>query len=315
MNFPAPQSKPPALRPGDTVAVIAPGSPIAPERLEAGVAELRRLGYHVRFRPDITAADTFFAGSAERRYQEMREALADPQVKAIICARGGYGCNYLVERLAADGVPSGAKIVTGYSDVTTLLAWLAQFAGWTAFHGPMVTLEFAAGGGAYDAASFRQALACTSGGWSAGDGGARTLQGGIAEGLLFGGCLPMLTATLGTRREIQTAGTLLFLEDVAAKPYQVDRMLFHLREAGKFDGVRGIIFGEMLDCVQHSEQGYSLESVVRRALQGISVPLVFGFRSGHTSSGCITLPLGVRARLDARAPQPSLEILEAAVAC
>lgn len=313
MEFPRPSHKPRALRQGDTIAVIAPGSPIGQDRLDAGVAELRRLGYEVRFRPDIVAADTFFAGSHERRYQELRDALADPSVAAVFCARGGYGCNYLVERLASDGLPTQAKIVMGYSDATTLLAWLLQFAGWTTFHGPMVTLEFAVGGAAYDAASFRQALACTSASWSAGDGGARTLRPGLAEGLLFGGCLPMLTATLGTPREIETAGTLLFLEDIAARPYQIDRMLFHLREAGKLEGVRGIIFGEMLDCLQHPEQGYTLESVVLRALEGIDVPVVFGFRSGHTSTGAITLPLGVRTRLDARGSQPSLEILEPAV--
>lgn len=312
-QFPAPGKKPAALGEGDTVAIIAPGSPLGRERLEAGAAELRRLGYQVRFRPDVCSADTFFAGGHQRRYEELREALADPAVKAIVCARGGYGCNYLVERLASDGVPAEPKIVVGYSDVTTLLAWLSQFAGWTTFHGPMVTLEFAAGAAAYDAASFRHALAGAGGGWQAGDGGARTLRPGVAEGLLFGGCLPMLAATLGTPREIQTGGTLLFLEDLAAKPYQIDRMLFHLREAGKFDGIRGIIFGEMLDCFQHPEQGYTLESVVLRALEGIDVPVVFGFRSGHTSRAGITLPLGVRARLDAQDEQPSLEILEPAV--
>ncbi len=312
-DFPAPSQKPRALRQGDTVAVVAPGSPIGQDRLDAGVAELRRLGYDVRFRPDIAAADTFFAGSHERRYRELRDALDDPAVNAVFCARGGYGCNYLVERLASDGVPGRPKIVMGYSDVTTLLVWLSQFAGWTTFHGPMVTLEFAAGGAAYDAASFSQALACANGSWSVGDGGSRILRPGVAEGRLIGGCLPMLTATLGTRREIETAGTILFLEDIAARPYQIDRMLFHLREAGKFDAVRAIIFGEMLDCLQHPEQGYTLEAVVLRALEGIDVPVVFGFRSGHTSRGAITLPLGVRARLDARSSQPSLEILEPAV--
>jgi muramoyltetrapeptide carboxypeptidase len=312
-KFPQPVKKPAALGSGDTVAVIAPGSPISPERLKAGVEELRRLGYRVRCRDDITSADTFFAGSHARRYQELREALEDPAVKAVLCARGGYGCNYLVERLAADGPPQQAKILIGYSDVTSILAWLTQFAGWTSFHGPMVTLEFAEGAGGYDAASFQQAVSCTAGAWKTGDGGARTLHPGAAEGLLFGGCLPMLVATLGTPREIQTEGTLLFLEDVGAKPYQVDRMLFHLREAGKLDGVRGIILGEMLDCVQHAEQGYTLEEAVLRALDGIKVPVIFGFRSGHTSGAGITLPLGVRARLDAQGEQLSLEILEPAV--
>jgi len=307
--------KPKALREGDTIAVVAPASPVGRERLEAGAAELRRLGYRVRYRDDITAADTFFAGAHSRRAAEFLDALHDPEVAAVFCARGGYGCNYLIEHLAARGLPAEPKIVLGYSDITSLLAWLTQHAGWVTFHGPMVAppgeSDFAAGPAGYDVHSFRQAMTCTAE-WSTGGGGARPLRTGTAEGVLFGGCLPMLAATLGTAREVDTAGTILLLEDIAAKPFQVDRMLFHLREAGKFERVRGIVFGEMPDCVQRPDQGYSLGDVVLRALDGVNVPIVFGFRSGHTSGGNITLPLGVRARLTA-GEGVTLEMLEQSV--
>ncbi len=311
--FPADLKKPPALRAGDTVAIVAPGSPVALERVEDGAAELRRLGYNPTYRSDVTASDTFFAGDHERRYQEFRAALADTSVRAVICARGGYGSNYIVERLMGDGLPPGApKIVMGYSDITSMLTWLSQQAGWVSFHGPMVTREFAAGPPAYDRDSLARAISSTSGPWPLSLEGASTLRAGVAEGRLFGGCLPMLVATLGTPREVKTAETILFLEDIAAKPYQIDRMLFQLREAGKFRNIRAIVFGEMLECVQSAEQGYTLEQVVLRALDGLDVPIVFGVRSGHTSRGCLTLPLGVTARL-AAGSRPKLEILEPAV--
>lgn len=304
--------KPAALRPGDTIAVVAPGSPIAADRLQAGVDQLRRLGYQVRYRDDILAADTFLAGDHERRFREFFEALHDPAVKAILCARGGYGCNYVVERLAASGPLPAPKIIMGYSDVTTLLCWFWQQAGWVTFHGPMVTLEFAAGPGAWDETSVCCALTRTESGWVLADPASVALRPGTAEGTLLGGCLPMLTATLGTRREIRTDGSILLLEDLAAKPYQIDRMLFQLREAGKFDAVHGIVFGEMLDCLQHASQGYRLEDVILRTLSGLDVPIIFGFRSGHTSSGCLAVPFGVPARLVA-GDRPQLEILEPAV--
>ena len=299
--------KPPALSAGDTIGIAAPGSSIGREPLLAGVAELERLGYRARYREDIFSEDTFFAGSHERRAEEFLEMLEDPEVRAVFCARGGCGCNYVAARLAARPLPA-PKIVMGYSDVTTLLAALWQRAGWVTFHGPMVTVDFAKGPEHYDSASLSRALAGAGGAWEAGRA-TRVLRPGAAEGRLLGGCLPMLAATLGTPREVDWQDAIVFLEDVAAKPYQIDRMLFQLREAGKFRGVRGIVFGEMKDCLQHPEQGYRLEDVVLRALRGLEAPIAFGFRSGHTTRGNICLPMGVRARL----AEDRLEILEDAV--
>lgn len=299
--------KPPALRPGNTVGIAAPGSPIGREPLLAGVAELERLGYRTCYRPDILAENTFFAGSHERRASEFLEMLHDPEIRAVFCARGGYGCNYVAELLAAQTLPA-PKIVMGYSDVTTLLVALWQRSGWVTFHGPMVTVDFAAGPRGYDTASMARALSATEGTWEAGRA-ARVLRGGTAEGRLLGGCLPMLAATLGTAREVDWRGAIVLLEDIAARPYQIDRMLFHLREAGKFQDVRGILFGEMRDCVQHPDQGYSLEDVILRVLHGIEAPIAYGLRSGHTGGGNICLPLGVRARL----ADDRLEILEPSV--
>jgi muramoyltetrapeptide carboxypeptidase len=139
------------------------------------------------------------------------------------------------------------------------------------------------------------------------------LAEGEAEGVLYGGCLSMLVASLGTPHKIKTADTILFLEDIGAKPFQIDRMLMQLKLGGHLDAVRGIVFGEMLDCIQTANQGYTLQEVVTRIVGDLGVPVVFGVKSGHVKSGNITLPFGVRAKLTVRGSQVALRILESAV--
>jgi len=136
---------------------------------------------------------------------------------------------------------------------------------------------------------------------------------GEVEGTLYGGCLSILVASLGTPYQIKTAGTILFLEDLAAKPYQIDRMLMQLKLAGLFGEVKGIVFGEMLDCMQTANQGYTLEEVVMRIVGDLGVPVAYGVRSGHVTGGNITLPFGVRASLTVRQTSVRLGILESAV--
>jgi len=142
--------------------------------------------------------------------------------------------------------------------------------------------------------------------------GVKPLAQGSAEGVLYGGCLSMLVESLGTPYEIRTEGTILFIEDVATKPYQIDRMLMHLKLAGKLNDVRGVIFGEMLDCVQAPNQAYTLEEVVMRVVGDLRVPVAYGLRSGHVSSHNITLPIGVSAVLNVGGSGVTLEILEPA---
>jgi muramoyltetrapeptide carboxypeptidase len=166
-----------------------------------------------------------------------------------------------------------------------------------------------------DIASWHSALTGVSP-WDAASGadsGAKGLVDGKAEGTLYGGCLSILVASLGTPYEIHTEGTILFLEDIAAKPYQIDRMFMQLKLAGKLSSVRGIVFGEMRDCVQTANQGYTLEEVILRIVGELGVPVAFGLRSGHVTAGNITLPIGVRAALIVRGQKVSLSILESAV--
>ena len=302
--------KPPALRPGDKVGIAAPASNIQRELLQQGCEGLRRLGYEPFYFESIFEQDLYFAGSVERRARELEEMFARDDIRAIVCARGGYGSNYLPLVLDPKKIVPRPKILVGYSDITTLVCCMADSANFVTFHGPMVTKDFALEDGV-DLASWKAAVGGASE-WEIGAGsGARPLAVGEAEGILYGGCLSMLVASLGTKHEIRTDGTILFVEDVAAKPFQIDRMLMQLKLAGKLEGVRGMVFGEMMDCRQSPTQDYTLEEVVMRVLSDLRIPVAFGLRSGHTSRANITLPIGVRARLEV-GNDVKLRILEAA---
>jgi muramoyltetrapeptide carboxypeptidase len=309
-----PRVKPPALNSGDTVGIVAPASNLKRADLEAGCDGLRRAGYRPFYLDSILDQDLYFAGSVQRRGRELEEMFARDEVRAIVCARGGYGANYLLEVLDMEKIKAHPKIFVGYSDLTTLLTYFSDAAGVVTFHGPMVAKDWAHHDGV-DLASWQAALAGTVT-WETNLGagsGARGLVEGTAEGILYGGCLSILVASLGTPYEIRTDRTILFLEDVAAKPYQIDRMLMQLKLAGKLDGVRGIVFGEMRDCLQTANQGYTLEEVVLRIIGNLGVPVAYGVRSGHVTAGNITLPIGVRAGLTVDGGQVELKILETAV--
>src|SRR6202158_3137127 len=291
--------KPPALRKGDNIGIVAPSSYFPREEFEAGCEALRQMGYNPVFSDSIFDRDLYFAGSVERRARELEEMFVRPDVKAIVCARGGDGAKYPLRALDLKKISAHPKIFVGYSDLTSLLTYLTDAAGMVTFHGPMVAKDFAKPGGA-DPASWQSALGGENR-WPLDFGahsGVQSLVQGSAEGVLYGGCLSMLAASLGTPYEIRTEGTVLFIEDVATKPFQIDRMLMHLKLAGKLDGVRGLIFGEMLDCIQAPGQGYTLEEVVMRIVGDLEIPVAYGVRSGHVSKGNITISIGVSALLN-----------------
>ena len=307
--------KPRALRPSDKVGIVAPASNVKREMLEAGCAGLRRAGYEPFYFESILERDLYFAGSAERRARELEDMFARDDIRAIVCARGGYGSNYLLPAMDSKTIDlkkiaAHPKIFMGYSDLTTLLTWFADSANFVTFHGPMVAKDFSVADGV-ELASWQNAVGGAAE-WEIGEGsGAKPLVAGEAEGILYGGCLSILVAALRTPYDIRTAGTILFVEDIAAKPYQIDRMLMQLKLAGKLKGVRGIIFGEMLDCRQSSTQDYTLEEVVLRIVGDLGIPVAFGLRSGHVSRANITLPFGVKARLEVDG-EVKLKILESA---
>ena len=303
--------KPAAVAPDARIAVIAPASSSKPERLSRGIEALRARGYDAVFGKYAQGRQApYFSGTAEERLADLHSAFADSEIQAIFCTRGGYGSNYLLEDIDLDLIRDNPKPLFGYSDMTTVQTWLLDELGLTTFHGPMVAADFAVDGGVHDA-SFDAAL----------DGdtitvghaeGLRILRPGRAQGAMYGGCLSILTASLGTRFAPQTEGKLLFLEDVGTKPYQIDRMLRQMVLAGKFDGVTGFIFGEMLECASPGTSPDLLEQVILRVLDWFDGPIAIGLRSGHVSRSNVTLPLGIEAELILE-DEPLLQYLEPAV--
>jgi muramoyltetrapeptide carboxypeptidase len=302
--------KPPALRSGDTIRVLSLSSPVAEERVRKGCDELERLGYALKSdRDQVLARHGFFAGPAEARCNALRAAIAETDTRAIVCTRGGYGSNYLLDCLRLEGTTP--KILCGFSDITSLHAYLWQKFRWVTIHGPMVAVGLDHGADApegYDPESFERALA-ESEGWSVALKG-ESISAGSSEGTLLGGCLNLVEATIGTPWELDTRGSILILEDRAMKPWQVDRALMHLKQAGKLHGVTGIVLGDFPESNPPAGTE-SVKDVATRILTPLGIPIVFGAPIGHTSRPMLTLPLGVQARLSADG-EGKLEILEPA---
>jgi muramoyltetrapeptide carboxypeptidase len=253
----------------------------------------------------------YFSGTPEERLADLHRAFTDPETRAIICTRGGYGSNYLLDGLDLDLIRRHPKPFFAYSDMTAVQTWLLDQIGLVSFHGPMVAADFSVQDGVH-LESFRSSI--TTGMVEVGaEQGMRMLRPGRARGVMYGGCLSILTAALGTEFAPQTEGKLLFLEDVGTKPYQIDRMLRQMILAGKFEGARGFIFGEMHDCGSRGADPRLLEEVILRLLAPFEVPIAIGLRSGHVSGGNVTLPLGIEAELNLESDQPLLRYLEPAV--
>ncbi|MBL8189769.1 MAG: LD-carboxypeptidase [Acidobacteria bacterium] len=305
---------PARLHAGDTVAVVAPASNLKAEYLARGVAELERLGFRVKYRPDILDKAWYTAGNDQRRADELMEAFADPEIKAVWAARGGYGVMRMLPLLDEAVLRANPKVLIGYSDLTALHLYLYRRFGWVTFHGPMAAKDLASGAEHYDRESLLAALTQTQPMGELKSSKTEMLHQGSSRtvsGRLLGGCLSLLVAMMGTSDELDTRGSILFLEDTGTRPYALDRMLQQLRLAGKFDEVRGIVFGEMTDCVQHADQGYSIQDVLAECTADLEVPVMFGLPSGHSPIGNLTLPFGVMATLDAE--RSVLSVDEAAV--
>jgi muramoyltetrapeptide carboxypeptidase len=278
------------LRPGDLIAVTAPAAAVEAAAVEAGARLLERAGFKVRIGATVGRQAGYLAGTDAERLTELQGLFADRSVRAIIAARGGYGSGRLLPGFDVEAARRQPKLVVGYSDVTFLLVALLQRANLVVFHGPMVA-DFAANPTGAEAL-----LRMLSGDRTAWNLRAREIvQPGTGEGVLVGGCLSILVAGLGTPYAVETKGRLLFLEDVNEKPFRVDRMLTQLRQAGKLDGLAGVLFGDMTGC-GHAGDAVTVRDVIREAFAGARYPVVFGLPTGH-GGGTATLPLGVRARL------------------
>lgn len=312
--MPAPL-KPPPLHRTDALRVVSLSSPVDPDRLDRGLSEIGQLGYQpLCDRSAVLATDGFFAGSIAARSKALVEGVTETKSRAVICARGGYGANYLLDGLSIPPA-TAPKIFMGYSDITSLQLYLWKNLGWTTFYGPMAASSLDGGAGAargYDRASFLRALTEIEQGYTLTIAG-HSVVSGVAEGVVLGGCLTLLETSLGTAWEIDTRGAILVLEDRGMKPWQIDRALTHLRQAGKLQGVAGVLLGDFPDCEAPSGTD-TAEDVAHRILSPLGIPVVWGAPIGHTTRPMLTLPLGIRARLVSPAASlnapPCLEYLE-----
>ena len=311
--------RPRAAAVGVKTAVLSPASTPDPAKIARGVEALRTLGFLPVEAPHmLTRGPLYFAGTVEQRLLDLHAAFADDSIRVLFATRGGYGSNYLLEELDMDILGDHPKPFFGYSDLTAIQVTLLDTLNLPSFHGPMVSPDF----GREDGVHLPSLLAALSGepykvgkveGLRLLKPAAPGMEGQPVRGTLYGGCLSILLAMLGTAYEPQTEGKLLFLEDVSTKPFQIDRMLWQLKQAEKLDGVKGIIFGEMLDCASPGAPPELLEEVILNALDDFSGPIAIGLRSGHVSRANVTLTFGVQAELIATV-DPELRIIEPAVA-
>jgi muramoyltetrapeptide carboxypeptidase len=296
--------------------VVSPASTPKADKVQAGIDCLHGLGYQTVVYPHaLDCGPLYYAGTVEQRVADLHAAIADPGIDGVICTRGGWGSAELLPHLDADLIRANPKPFIGYSDHTSLHVWLAAEAGLVSFYGPMVAADFARVNGV-DLASWGSAVGGESA-WSLGaKDGLRVLRAGVAEGVLAGGCISIFAEALGTPYAMPAARAaeprILFLEDIGTKPYKWDRFLLHLRYAGMLDHVTGIVFGDMRQCVEPEEDAL-LEQAVLHALEDFAGPIAIGLRSGHVDAPNITLPLGVRVRVDlSDGKNPRMEFLEAA---
>lgn len=303
--------RPRALAPGDVVGVCAPSGPINPDKLDRGIAALREMGYEVRETPGTRARVRFTAGPAPDRLSDLHALFADDAVAGIVCARGGAGAIGLMQGLDLELLRAHPKVFVGYSDLTLVHLALGRL-GHVSVHGPMVSRELAED--AFDRASFDFAVAGKGQPWASEPDELLVVREGEARGILRGGCLSLLAAAAGTPWALKPQeDTILFVEDVDEAPYRIDRLLWQLRLSGAFEGVTGVVFGDMRGCAPPFEADFGLEDVIRDALAGLDVPVALGLSSGHTNNPFVSLPFGVPARLRCGA-DARFEILGAAVA-
>ena len=298
--------KPRALPPGGTLGIAAPGGPMDPQVLAAGCALWRAAGFQLVHRDDITARHGYLSGDDARRIAELRQLVRDPEVDAIVCARGGYGCDRILGALDPEEFRAARKPLVGYSDITALLLWQERRAGLVGFHGPM--LEH---GGDLDPDALRLLTEQLTGAAEPGSllrGRGRV--GGLREGRLLGGNLLLVTASIGTSWEIDTRGAILLLEEVHEKPYRIDRMLQQLRGAGKLDDLAGIGVGDLSTCCDERYPEPGALDVIEEIAAARDVPLVTDLPFGHVKCSH-TWPFGVRATIDA--DRGEIRILEAGV--
>jgi len=309
-----PRIKPPALRPGDTIGVVSPSSFKALEALQPGIDKIRRRGYQLVFGEHAFDRRGYLAGDDRDRAADLNAMFARQDVRAILCTRGGYGASRILDHLDWDVIRANPKPLIGYSDITTLHMAFLRRTELVVYYAPMIItlsrdVSPLAEQNLFDILEKPEAL----GVYDTSEGNVQTLVPGVAEGELTGGCLCLVTATCGTPEQVDAKGKILVLEDVDEPPYAVDRMLTQLKRCGVLEEAAGFVIGEITNWEQHAgdlSETLTIEQIWQDIIVPLGKPAIAGFPFGHVTNP-LTVPLGVRARLDATAG--TLTLLEPAV--
>ena len=289
--------RPKKLSQGDKVGVVAPAGPVDLLELAAGLKVVRGMGFQPVLGDHVKDRQHFLAGKDKDRAGDLMAMFEDPEIKGIFCARGGYGANRILPLLDSRIIRKNPKVVVGSSDITLLLIYLIQKCGLVAFHGPMVSGSFGCKPMKISKTQFRKMVTGVKDGGLLTAPQAHVLQEGKARGRLVGGCLTLLCRSLKTPYEIQTRDGILLIEDVNEPAYLIDGLLWQLKTAGKFRGVKGIVFGEMVNCRFDDGHKGRLDDLIRDMLPKRSIPVLTHCPVGHGNE-MWTLPLGVEATLD-----------------
>ncbi len=304
--------KPRALAAGDRIAIVAPASPFDRNEFDRGVDEIKRLGFVPTYDESVFARRAYVAGSPEVRAAAFQAAWDDPAIAGVIAARGGYGSAQILPLLDARAIRLSAKCFVGYSDITAMLTFLTLHCGIVAFHGPMLEKRLARGEAGYDRESFQRVLCRPAPAGEIRSAAVESLRPGEAAGVLLGGTLTQLLASLGTPYAFAPPpGYVLFIEEVGERPYRLDRMVTQLKQTGLLMRASAVVIGELVRCDEPSGE-VTARAVMADLFADFPGPVLIGLPSGHTSGPALTLPFGVAARV-VGGRNPRLVIEEAAV--
>jgi len=304
--------KPRAVRPGDRLAVVAPASPFTRDEFDRGIDEIRRIGFVPVYDETVFARRGYVAGPPGVRAAAIRAALTDPSVAGLIGVRGGYGSAQVLPLLDAEEVRRARKPFVGYSDLTAMLTFVTGHCGLVAFHGPMLAGRLGRGESAYDRQSLLRAICGPEPLGELTSAGVEVIRPGDVSGTLLGGTLTQLLASLGTPFAFDPPkGHVLFLDEVAERPYRLDRMVTQLQQTGLLARAAGVVIGELPKCDEPSGEP-TARSAMAELFRGFPGPVLIGFPSGHTTGPAMTLPLGVECRVVADG-SPRVVIEESAV--
>lgn len=287
------------LKKGDTIGIIAPASCTTYEKVLEAKKNIEDMGYQVILGECTKKQWYSYAGTDEERAEEINSFFADKSIDAIICMRGGYGCNRLIELLDFEVIKRNPKIFVGYSDITTLHIALNEKANLITFHGPMAVSNFTGNYNRDTYENFIEMLSNSKYEQSIKNitKELKVLNEGRAKGKLVGGNLATLIATLGTEYDLDYNGKILFLEEIGEKTYKIDRLLNQLKKHGVFEKIEGLVLGDFKNCIQDSEKDMTLLEVFQNYFKELKKPVIYNFESGH-SEPMLTLPLGAICEID-----------------